>query len=76
MAENRGLALRFIDDVDAPFSQRLALVSKPLAQLNKGEVRVKVLASPVNPSDLVYLRGQYGVPPADAAFAASRDAAW
>lgn len=69
MAENRGLALRFIDDVDAPFSQRLAMVSKPLAPLNKGEVRVKVLASPVNPSDLVYLRGQYGVPPADAAFA-------
>ncbi len=66
---NRGFALKFNQDVSLPFSQRLELIDKPVVPLKRGEVRVKMLASPVNPSDLVYLRGQYGVPPADNAFA-------
>jgi NADPH2:quinone reductase len=36
----------------------------PLPEPGKGEVRVRMLASPVNPSDLLFVRGQYaGVQP-------------
>src|SRR5947209_1590219 len=29
----------------------------------RGEVRVRMIASPINPSDLLMVRGQYGRPP-------------
>lgn len=38
----------------------LALIEKPVPQPNQGEVLVRVAASPVNPSDLMFLRGLYG----------------
>ncbi|WP_416306427.1 zinc-binding dehydrogenase [Neptunicella sp. SCSIO 80796] len=66
---NKGLALRLLEEADAPFEQRLYLLEKPLDELESGQVRVKMLATPVNPSDLVYLRGQYGLPPQAAAYA-------
>ncbi len=42
--------LRVEDDVPAP-------------QPNHGEVLVRMLASPINPSDLMYIRGGYGITP-------------
>lgn len=66
---NKGIALNLIDDFDAPFAERIRVIEKPLPQLEAGQVLVKMLASPVNPSDLVYLMGQYGLPPVDGAFA-------
>ncbi|MCS6865439.1 MAG: zinc-dependent alcohol dehydrogenase family protein [Gemmataceae bacterium] len=42
--------LRVEDDVPAP-------------QPRRGEVLVRMLASPVNPSDLMYIAGQYGLKP-------------
>src|SRR5205807_5629890 len=36
----------------------------PLAEPERGQVRVRMLASPINPSDLLTVRGQYGkLPP-------------
>jgi NADPH:quinone reductase-like Zn-dependent oxidoreductase len=35
----------------------------PEPQLGPGKVRVRMLASPINPSDLLMVRGQYGVQP-------------
>lgn len=66
---NLGFALKLLDDTQAPFHQRLSLHEKPVPTPQKGQVLVKILASPVNPSDLVYLRGQYGLPPQANAYA-------
>jgi NADPH:quinone reductase-like Zn-dependent oxidoreductase len=41
----------------------LRLTELPLPQPGPGQVRVRMLASPVNPSDLMYVRGHYTVPP-------------
>ncbi|MCW3065586.1 MAG: Zn-dependent oxidoreductase, NADPH:quinone reductase [Solirubrobacterales bacterium] len=42
----------------------LAVADRPVPEPGKGEVRVRILASPVNPSDLLYVRGHYsGVEP-------------
>jgi NADPH:quinone reductase len=42
----------------------LAAQERPLPEPGKGEVRVRILASPVNPSDLLFVRGHYaGVQP-------------
>ncbi|HYZ28017.1 MAG TPA: zinc-dependent alcohol dehydrogenase family protein [Thermoleophilaceae bacterium] len=42
----------------------LAVVDRPVPQPGPGEARVRILASPVNPSDLLYVRGHYsGVEP-------------
>jgi NADPH:quinone reductase-like Zn-dependent oxidoreductase len=42
----------------------LGVADRPLPEPGKGEVRVRILASPVNPSDLLYVRGRYsGVEP-------------
>jgi len=41
----------------------LQLTDLPLPQPGPGQVRVRMLASPVNPSDLMYIRGHYTVPP-------------
>jgi NADPH:quinone reductase-like Zn-dependent oxidoreductase len=35
----------------------------PAPRPGPGQVRVRMLASPINPSDLLYVRGQYGKPP-------------
>ena len=44
--------------------QVLALVERPVPEAGRGEARVRILASPVNPSDLLYVRGHYsGVEP-------------
>jgi NADPH:quinone reductase-like Zn-dependent oxidoreductase len=42
----------------------LAVADRPVPEPGKGEVRVRILVSPVNPSDLLYVRGNYsGVEP-------------
>src|SRR5947209_13416626 len=38
----------------------LAVRDVPLPEVGPGQVRVRMLASPVNPSDLMTVRGQYG----------------
>jgi NADPH:quinone reductase-like Zn-dependent oxidoreductase len=37
----------------------LSVQERPLPEPGKGEVRVRILASPVNPSDLLFVRGHY-----------------
>ncbi len=54
--------------MEAPLSERISLLEKPLPKLKPGQVLVKMLAAPINPSDLVYLMGKYGLPPVDGAF--------
>jgi NADPH:quinone reductase len=45
-------------------AQVLAVEERPLPQPGPGEVRVRILASPINPSDLLFVRGHYaGVQP-------------
>lgn len=39
----------------------LATVDKPVPKPNAGQVLVRIKASPVNPSDLSFLRGAYGI---------------
>ncbi|TQV72801.1 zinc-binding dehydrogenase [Aliikangiella marina] len=66
---NQGFALQLLENPEATFSERIKLAEKPVASLKPGQVLVKVLAAPVNPSDLVYLMGKYGIPPVEGAFA-------
>jgi NADPH:quinone reductase-like Zn-dependent oxidoreductase len=43
----------------------------PAPEVGDGQVRISMLASPINPSDLLYIRGEYGkrpTPPAGAGF--------
>ncbi len=54
-ATMRALELRSYDGGD----DTLALVEKPVPRPGKDEVLVRVAASPVNPSDLMFLRGMY-----------------
>lgn len=65
----RGFALKLTDDSEAKLSERIELTSKQLPALKRGEVLVKILAAPINPSDLVYLMGKYGIPPVEGNFA-------
>ncbi|WOH36210.1 zinc-binding dehydrogenase [Thalassotalea fonticola] len=65
---NIGFSLNLIDDLEAPLSDRISLIEKPIPNLKPGEVLVKMLSAPINPSDLVYLMGKYGLPPVDGAF--------
>lgn len=65
---NKGFALKIIEDTEAPSSQRIELTEKPMPTLKSGQVLVKMLAAPVNPSDLVYLLGKYGLPPKENAY--------
>lgn len=64
----KGLALKLSDDSELRSSQRILLIEKTLPKLEKGQVLVKMLAAPVNPSDLVYLLGKYGLAPNNGAF--------
>jgi NADPH:quinone reductase-like Zn-dependent oxidoreductase len=42
----------------------LAVTDKPLPEPGEHEIRVRILLSPINPSDLLYVRGHYsGVTP-------------
>ena len=41
-------------------AQAIALVEQPLPQPGPGEVLVKVVAAPINPSDQMFLLGSYG----------------
>ncbi len=66
--KNYGFALKLMDDTELPSSARMTLIGKELPELKQGQVLVKMLASPVNPSDLVYLLGKYGLPPQDGAY--------
>ena len=43
--------------------QVLRLAEVPVPEPGPGQVRVKMIASPVNPSDLLVVRGRYGVLP-------------
>ena len=51
----RALELRSYEGTD----DSLAVVERPVPRPGKGEVLVRVAASPVNPSDLMFLRGMY-----------------
>ncbi len=44
-------------------SQVLKLAEAPIPEPGKGEVRVRMIASPINPSDLLTVQGRYGVLP-------------
>ncbi|MEQ9259118.1 MAG: zinc-dependent alcohol dehydrogenase family protein [Roseovarius sp.] len=44
-------------------SEVLRLTETPSADLKEGEARVSVLRSPINPSDLIQIAGNYGVKP-------------
>jgi len=39
----------------------LALASRPTPRPGRGEVLVRMAAAPINPSDLLFLRGRYGI---------------
>lgn len=61
--------MKFIqyDEMGDP-AKVLKVLDAPTQPLNVGEVRVKVLASPIHPSNLLQIAGQYGVPPVLPAF--------
>lgn len=44
------------------FGGSLTVVEKSMPKLNKGQVLVKMAMSPINPSDLSMLEGNYGLP--------------
>lgn len=41
----------------------LQVVDSPLPEPGPGEVRIKVIASPINPSDLMFVQNLYGIQP-------------
>ncbi|TLU64604.1 zinc-binding dehydrogenase [Thalassotalea litorea] len=65
---NKGIALKFNPSADIPFKERIEITEKPIPALRSGQVLIKMLATPINPSDLVYLMGKYGLPPQDGAY--------
>ncbi len=66
--QNIGFSLALQADQSLPSSDRIELCEKSIPSLRKGQVLVKMLASPVNPSDLVYLLGKYGLAPNNGAY--------
>lgn len=66
--KNKGFALKLLEENDIKSSARIEIVEKEMPKPSKGQVLVKMLAAPINPSDLVYLQGKYGVPAKDHAF--------
>ncbi len=50
-------------DRTGPPAEVLELREVPAAQPRRGEVLVRMLASPINPSDLMYVEGKYGLKP-------------
>lgn len=65
----KGFALVLSDEHELKPSQRIKPIEKTLPELKPGQVLVKMLATPVNPSDLMYLLGKYGLAAQDGAFA-------
>lgn len=51
-------------DRTGPPAEVLELRELPAAEPRRGEVLVRMLASPINPSDLMYIEGKYGLKPA------------
>jgi NADPH:quinone reductase-like Zn-dependent oxidoreductase len=43
-----------------PPAEVLHVGERPVPEPGRGEVRVRMIASPINPSDLLYVRGEYG----------------
>jgi NADPH:quinone reductase len=43
------------------YGEPLRVVEKPVPEPGPGEVLIKIAASPINPSDLMFLRGLYGL---------------
>lgn len=54
-ATMRALELRDYEGADA-----LALVERPMPRPGEGEALVRIAATPINPSDLMFVRGLYG----------------
>ena len=50
------------DEIGDP-AHVLKVKDAPASPLNAGQVRVKVLATPIHPSNLLQIAGHYGVPP-------------
>jgi NADPH:quinone reductase-like Zn-dependent oxidoreductase len=50
-------------DRPGPPDEVLTIRDVPMPSPGRGELRVRMLASPVNPSDLMYVRGKYTVSP-------------
>ncbi len=50
-------------DRTGPPAEVLELREVPAAEPRRGEVLVRMLASPINPSDLMYVEGKYGLKP-------------
>ena len=44
-------------------SEVLKCIDRPIPEPGRGQVRVKMIASPINPSDLMLTRGRYMVKP-------------
>ena len=64
----KGFALVLRDDEKLTSSERITCIEKRLPALKPGQVLVKMLATPVNPSDLMYLLGKYGLTAQDGDF--------
>jgi len=48
---------------DKPFGELLELKERPLPRLTPGSALIEVEGAPVNPSDMMFIRGQYGMKP-------------
>ena len=58
----QALVVRAADDPLAPPSARLTVAELPVARPGPGQVLIRMDAAPANPSDMMYIRGLYGVP--------------
>jgi mitochondrial enoyl-[acyl-carrier protein] reductase / trans-2-enoyl-CoA reductase len=63
-SEHQGTQIKYVgySELGNP-AEVLEVKTEALRALNSGEVRVKVLAAPINPSDLLQIAGKYGVAP-------------
>src|SRR3954467_1446033 len=56
----RGLVLsEYHEDIDGAING-LKVMERPVPELRRGQVLVKIAAAPCNPSDLLLLQGKYG----------------
>ena len=61
-SETQGMKAAVFESFGEP-SEVLSVRDVPLPEPGPGEVRVRMIASPINPSDLLVVRGRYGVLP-------------
>lgn len=61
-----------VADRFGPPLEVLSIKELPSPQAGAGQVRVRMLLSPINPSDLLMIQGKYGKQPPCPAFPASR----